>query len=136
MTYHFSHINNDPKTFFCCILGNIEKVCFRQITFVCTHFRPKRPFFGLLRGCFWPKTWKVFSDYTFQKITFWNPNMAPKKFNNFWSHRPLDPPCTVYTPPPQKKKKKKNLQGSKGGKNGHNAFTEVKYLKVIAKKQN
>ena len=41
----------------------------------------------------------VFSVHTIQNLTFWNPNVAPQKFENFVPTDPPDPPYPPWHPP-------------------------------------
>ena len=67
-------------------------------------FFSKTPFLAK-KGHFWPPEGlflaknlenKVFSVHTIQNLTFWNPNVAPRKVENFG---PTDPPLPPLTPP-------------------------------------
>ena len=47
-----------PKGHFGAIRANLKMVFLRKIHFFAYPFEPKKAIFDLLRGCFWPKTWK------------------------------------------------------------------------------
>ena len=46
------------KLFYIAFSGNLGNMFLRKIHFCVHPFEPKKAIFDLLRGCFWPKTWK------------------------------------------------------------------------------
>ena len=66
-----------------------------------THFSPKTTIFGLLRGHFWPKTWKIKCFQFIQsKISQFGTQMwLPKKLQFLVPGTPSDPPVPPLTPP-------------------------------------
>ena len=66
-----------------------------------THFSPKTTIFGLLRGHFWPKTWKIKCFQFIQsKISQFVTQMwLPKKLQFLVPGTPPDPPIPPLTPP-------------------------------------
>ena len=66
-----------------------------------THFSPKTTIFGLLRGHFWPKTWKIKCfQFTQSKISQFVTQMwLPKKLQFLVPGTPPDPPIPPLTPP-------------------------------------
>ena len=67
-----------------------------------THFSPKTTIFALLRGHFWPKTWKIKCFQFIQsKISQFVTQMwLPKKLQFLVPGTPPDPPIPPLTPPP------------------------------------
>ena len=66
-----------------------------------THFSPKTTIFALLRGHFWPKTWKIKCFQFIQsKISQFVTQMwLPKKLQFLVPGTPPDPPIPPLTPP-------------------------------------
>ena len=66
-----------------------------------THFSPKTTIFCLLRGHFWPKTWKIKCFQFIQsKISQFVTQMwLPKKLQFLVPGTPPDPPIPPLTPP-------------------------------------
>ena len=66
-----------------------------------THFSPKTTIFGLLRGHFWPKTWKIKCFQFIQsKISQFVTQMwLPKKLQFLVPGTPPEPPIPPLTPP-------------------------------------
>ena len=66
-----------------------------------THFSPKTTIFALLRGHFWPKTWKIKCFQFIQsKISQFGTQMwLPKKLQFLVPGTPPEPPIPPLTPP-------------------------------------
>ena len=116
---NFSHIKIDPKTLLWCIFRQFKEGVFEKNALLCTPILAKKGHFWPPEGLFLAKNLenKVFSVHTIQNLTFWNPNVAPQKVENFG---PTDPPWHPPTPPD-------TPQGSEGAKNGQNAFPQVQW---------
>ena len=54
----FSTSYMTQKLFYIAFSGNLGNMFLRKIHFCVHPFEPKKAIFDLLRGCFWPKTWK------------------------------------------------------------------------------
>ena len=76
-----------------------------EVTLTIHFISAQNDLFGSPEGFFLAKNLetKVFSVHTIRNLTFWNPNVAPQKVENFG---PTDPPLT----PPRGPKMAKFLQ--------------------------
>ena len=81
--------------------GNLKRVFLRKMHFYFHPFQPKTTIFGLLRGHFWPKTWKIKCFQFIQsKISQFVTQMwLPKKLQFLVPGTPPDPPIPPLTPP-------------------------------------
>ena len=115
--WNFSYIKIDPKTLFWCIFRQFKDDVFEKNALLCSTISAQKGHFWSPGGLNLAKKLEngVFSVHTIQNLAFWNPNVAPKKFENFG---PTDPPWPPPTPPD-------TPQGSGGAKNGQNAFPQV-----------
>ena len=113
----FSDIVIDQKGYFWCDFSQFEDGVFEKNPLFCIPIWAQKGHFWPLEGLFLAKNLEkiVFSVDTIQNFTFWNPNVAPQKVENFG---PTDPPWHPPTPPD-------TPQGSGGAKNGQNAFPQV-----------
>ena len=123
---NFPYIKIDPKTLFWCIFRQFKDDVFEKNALLCSTISAQKGHFWSPEGLNLAKKLEngVFSVHTIQNLTFWNPNVVPKFFENFG---PRDPPWPPPTPPD-------TPQGAGWAKNGQNAFPLVQYWKWIAKK--
>ena len=114
---NFPYIKIDPKTLFWCIFRQFKDDVFEKNALLCSTISAQKGHFWSPEGLNLAKKLEngVFSVHTIQNLAFWNPNVAPKKFENFG---PTDPPWPPPTPPD-------TPQGSGGAKNGQKAFPQV-----------
>ena len=90
-----------PKGHFGAIRANLKMVFLRKIHFFAYPFEPKKAIFDLLRGCFWPKTWKKLCFQLIQSnISHFGTQMWPhKKLKILVPRTPPDPPIPPRQPP-------------------------------------
>ena len=89
------------KPYYGAFSGNLKRMFLRKMHFYFHPFQPKTTIFGLLRGHFWPKTWKIKCFQFIQsKISQFVTQMwLPKKLQFLVPGTPPDPPHTPLTPP-------------------------------------
>ena len=97
----FSTSYMTQKLFYIAFSGNLGNMFLRKIHFCVHPFEPKKAIFDLLRGCFWPKTWKKLCFQLIQsKISHFGTQMWPhKKLKILVPRTPPDPPLPPLTPP-------------------------------------
>ena len=115
---NFFHFKIDPKPYYGAFSGNLKRMFLRKMHFYFHPFQPKTTIFGLLRGHFWPKTWKIKCFQFIQsKISQFGTQMwLPKKLQFLVPQTPPEPPYPPDTP---------KGSGGEGGKSGQNAFPQV-----------
>ena len=89
------------KPYYGAFSGNLKRMFLRKMHFYFHPFQPKTTIFGLLRGHFWPKTWKIKCFQFIQsKISQFVTQMwLPKKLQFLVPGTPPDPPIPPLTPP-------------------------------------
>ena len=97
----FSTSYMTQKLFYIAFSGNLGNMFLRKIHFCVHPFEPKKAIFDLLRGCFWPKTWKKLCFQLIQsKISHFGTQMWPhKKLKILVPRTPPDPPIPPRQPP-------------------------------------
>ena len=89
------------KPYYGAFSGNLKRMFLRKMHFYFHPFQPKTTIFGLLRGHFWPKTWKIKCFQFIQsKISQFGTQMwLPKKLQFLVPGTPPEPPIPPLTPP-------------------------------------
>ena len=82
---NFSYIKIDPKTLFWCIFRQFKDDVFEKNALLCSTISAQKGHFWSPEGLNLAKKLEngVFSVHTIQNLAFWNPNVAPQKFENF-----------------------------------------------------
>ena len=82
------------KPYYGAFSGNLKRVFLRKMHFCVHPFQPKTAIFCLLRGHFWPKTWKIkcFQFIQSKIFQFWTQMWLPKKLQFLVPGTAPDPP--------------------------------------------